>query len=128
RGTDSRAGVSLTGVVRFAAAVGPLLGSWSGGRRAEDSTVPRQKNFKRLVRGRMAKTGESYTAARSRFVPPSSPDPSPDPEAAALSRVLGVSPGLLYGIGGGIGFAHLVFVYDGWTTVHVDGRYNALYL
>jgi hypothetical protein len=86
--------------------------------------VPRQKNFKRLVRSRMAKTGESYTAARSRFVPDL---PAPDPEAAALSRVLGVSPALLYGIGGGIGFAHLVFVYEGWTTVHVDGRYNALY-
>jgi len=85
--------------------------------------VPRQKNLKRLVRSRMAKTGESYTAARSRFVSSS----SPDPEGASLSRVLGVSPALLYGIGGGIGFAHLVFVYDGWTTVHVDGRYNALY-
>jgi hypothetical protein len=104
----------------------------------------------------MAKTGESYTAARSHFVPSS----SPDPEAAALSRMLGISPALLYGIGGGIGFAHLVFVYGpgpaasglrseatregaapgatgpresserqqhGWTTVHVDGRYNALY-
>jgi hypothetical protein len=114
----------VTGVVRFATAVGPLLGSWPGGRRAEDSTVPREKNLKRLVRSRMAKTGESYTAARSHFVPSSS---SPDPEAASLSRILGVSPALLYGIGGGIGFAHLVFVYDGWTTVHVDGRYNALY-
>jgi hypothetical protein len=118
--------------------------------------VPREKNFKRLVRSRMAKTGESYTAARSHFVP----SVTADPEAASLSRVLGVSPALLYGIGGGIGFAHLVFVYgpgpaasgprsaatreggalgatgprehserqeQGWTTVHVDGRYNALY-
>jgi hypothetical protein len=126
----------------FTTADGRLLGSWSGGRRAEDSTVPRQKNFKKLVRGRMAKTGESYTTARSRFepaVPPASP-PAPDPEAAPLARALAAAgvanpvtgapftEELLFGVGGGIGFAHLVFVYDNWpTTVYVDGRYNALY-
>ena len=136
--------------------------------------MPRQKNFKKLVRSRMAKTGESYTTARSRFEPAAPPS---DPDAATLSRALAaagvVNPvtgapftaELLFGLGGGIGFAHLVFVYgpgraasglrseatredvasgapgprerserqeqgpgQGWpTTVHVDGRYNALY-
>ena len=30
--------------------------------------MPREKDFKRLVRDRMAKTGESYTAARSQIL------------------------------------------------------------
>jgi hypothetical protein len=108
---------------------------------SEDRTVPRQKNFKKLVRGRMAKTGESYTTARSRFEPgaPAAPRPGADPDAAPLARALAaagvVNPvtgapfteELLFGVGGGIGFASLVFVYPGLTTVHVDGRYNALY-
>jgi hypothetical protein len=98
--------------------------------------VPRQKNFKRLVRTRMTKTGESYTAARSHFQPPVV---AGDPEAATLARAAAaagfVNPAtgdpftdaLLFGAGGGIGFNYLVFVYPGWTSVNVDGRFNALY-
>jgi Domain of unknown function (DUF4872)/Butirosin biosynthesis protein H, N-terminal len=103
--------------------------------------VPRQKNFKRLVRDRMEKTGESYTTARSRFEPPvAAEQPAPgDPDAGALARALAgagfanpatglpYTEALLFGAGGGIGFAYLVFAYEGWTTVHLEGRSNALY-
>lgn len=45
--------------------------------------MPTQKDFKRLVRGRMQKTGESYTAARAvllrRKPAPRSPAPAPAP-------------------------------------------------
>ncbi|GII20863.1 hypothetical protein Pme01_04600 [Planosporangium mesophilum] len=106
---------------------------------SEDLHVPQQKNFKRLVRARMAKTGESYTTARSRFVPPPAATPRPlvDPDAGALARALAevtnpltgepYSPELLFGLGGGIGFGYFVFAYTGLTTFSVDGRFNALY-
>jgi hypothetical protein len=46
--------------------------------------VPVQKDFKRLVRARMKKTGEAYTAARLQLV--SKSDPSPDyAERAGMS-------------------------------------------
>ncbi|HEV2373841.1 MAG TPA: DUF4872 domain-containing protein [Streptosporangiaceae bacterium] len=103
--------------------------------------MPHQKNFKRLVRGRMAKTGESYTTARSQFTPATAATVPPiaDPDSAALARALAAagyvnpadggvfSEGLLFGVAGGIGFAYLVFVYPGWTSVNLDGRFNALY-
>jgi Domain of unknown function (DUF4872)/Butirosin biosynthesis protein H, N-terminal len=87
----------------------------------------------------MAKTGESYTAARSRFVAPPMARPSGDPEAGALARALAVAEvvnpltglpfteELLFGLGGGIGFGYFVFVYTQWTSVSVDGRFNGLY-
>ena len=41
--------------------------------------MPKQKDLKRLVRSRMKKTGESYTAARAHLTRPKNhPDPSPD--------------------------------------------------
>jgi hypothetical protein len=47
----------------------------------EITTMPRQKDLKRLVRARMEKTGEAYTAARAQVVrKPRTPKPS---EAAA---------------------------------------------
>jgi uncharacterized protein YndB with AHSA1/START domain len=49
--------------------------------------MPANKDFKRLVRGRMRKTGESYTAARSQLLKrqpiPTAPTPSPDYAALA---------------------------------------------
>ncbi|GIF06901.1 DUF4872 domain-containing protein [Actinoplanes siamensis] len=103
--------------------------------------MPREKNFKALVRSRMAKTGESYTTARSRLERPG-PAPAPipaDPDAAALARAMAAvdvvnpltgqpfSEALLFGLAGGVGFAYLVFTHGDWTTVHLDGRSNALY-
>ena len=39
------------------------------------TTMPRNKDLKRLVRARMSKTGESYTAARSQILSKSKPKP-----------------------------------------------------
>jgi hypothetical protein len=51
--------------------------------------MPTDKDFKRLVRARMTKTGESYTAARARLKSPTSPRPKPParsaPDYAALA-------------------------------------------
>ena len=100
--------------------------------------MPRQKNFKRLVRERMAKTGESYTAARAHFEP-AGPRLTGDPDAAAMARALAgaglanpvtglaYSEELLFGLAGGINFSYLVFVYPGWTSTNLDGRFNTLY-
>jgi hypothetical protein len=51
--------------------------------------MPKQKDLKRLVRARMRKTGESYTAARANIVAPPSPKPraserAPQPDPAKL--------------------------------------------
>jgi hypothetical protein len=98
--------------------------------------MPRQKNFKKLVRARAARTGESYTAARAHFVPQR---PQSDPDAGALTRALAamgvVDPRtgtaytepLVFGVGGGIGFQYLVFAYEGWTSVAIEARRNTLY-
>jgi len=85
----------------------------------EEPNVPREKNFKRLVRSRMAKTGEWYTTARSRIAPaqPSQSWTAGDPDAGGLARALAVvgvvnpiswfpfTEELLFGVGGGIGSA-----------------------
>lgn len=51
------------------------------------SAMPKQKDLKRLVRSRMKKTGESYTAARVHITrkknPPAKPSPTPDYAALA---------------------------------------------
>ena len=39
--------------------------------------APTQKTFKRRVRERMAKTGESYAAARAQLLPKAEPEPEP---------------------------------------------------
>ena len=38
--------------------------------------MPRNKDLKRLVRARMRKTGEDYTAARARILEKSAPAPT----------------------------------------------------
>jgi|tagenome__1003787_1003787.scaffolds.fasta_scaffold20971387_1 hypothetical protein len=100
--------------------------------------MPRQKNFKKLVRDRAAKTGESYTAARAHFVTPE-PRIVADPDTAALTRIFAVmgrenpyteapfTEALVFGVGGGIGFQYLVFDYQDWTSFAVETRRNVLY-
>lgn len=100
--------------------------------------MPREKNFKKLVRDRAAKTGESYTAARAHFVTQPARTAT-DPDAGALTRALAaagvVNPvdgrpftePLVFGLGGGIGFQYMVFAYEGWTSIALDGRRNTLY-
>jgi hypothetical protein len=60
--------------------------------------MPTQKDFKRLVRARMRKTGEAYTAARaqiinkSKLVPaPVSIAPEPEPEKVNYAALAGMS-------------------------------------
>jgi hypothetical protein len=50
-------------------------------------TMPRQKDLKRLVRARMHKTGEAYTAARAQVLakPRVKPKPAPAPDYARLA-------------------------------------------
>src|SRR5919112_6349551 len=42
-----------------------------------DLTMPREKDLKRLVRARMKKTGEAYTAARAQLLRKQTPDAPP---------------------------------------------------
>ena len=82
--------------------------------------MPTDKDFKRLVRARMGRTGESYTTARSHLRPEpgrGGPLQGRHPDTAALTRLLaalGVSDpatgrplgeATVLGVAGGIGFA-----------------------
>jgi hypothetical protein len=49
--------------------------------------MPKQKDFKRVVRTRMQKTGESYTTARLHLVTKKQATPEPVPDYAALARL-----------------------------------------
>ncbi len=54
--------------------------------------MPTNKDFKRLVRARMTKTGESYTAARARLHPPATPSPKQPPVATPdFATIAGMS-------------------------------------
>jgi hypothetical protein len=56
-------------------------------------TMPRQKDLKRLVRARMKKTGEAYTAARAQVVrKPKLATPSEDAAAVAISAAVADPP------------------------------------
>jgi butirosin biosynthesis protein H-like/uncharacterized protein DUF4872 len=103
--------------------------------------MPRDKDFKRLVRARMGRTGESYTAARAHLRPNDGQD-GPDrlrgrhPDTAALARLLtalGVtdpasgqplSEATVFGVAGGIGVAYFVFEYADLTSFYLGGRIN----
>jgi Domain of unknown function (DUF4872)/Butirosin biosynthesis protein H, N-terminal len=110
--------------------------------------MPTDKDFKRLVRARMGKTGESYTTARSQLRPdpdPARPDAGPGghgrlrgrhPDTAAVARLLAalgvtdpasgqpLSEPMVLGVGGGIGVAYFVFEYEDLTTLYLGGRLN----
>src|SRR5260370_38342247 len=56
--------------------------------------MPTNKDFKRLVRGRMQKTGESYTAARAHLLQTprqASQSRQPPPRPAAYATLAGMS-------------------------------------
>ena len=64
READSRIGIAGA----FGAAA-PLLGSVRRGlTKGPETSMPTNKDFKRVVRARMKKTGESYTAARAQLL------------------------------------------------------------
>ncbi|GAA0438470.1 hypothetical protein Acor_62670 [Acrocarpospora corrugata] len=107
------------------------------------------KTFKRLVRERMARTGEAYTTARRQVLAAANPpvDPAVLPEypatgggvhhdSALLARVLrqaGVvaphsgepySEAMLAGLGGGIGFLYAIFEYTEMTTMTIVTQHH----
>src|SRR5829696_5483272 len=117
----------------------------------EDWGMPADKDFKRLVRARMGKTGESYTTARAHLRPHRDPGTPGDPgqsgplqgrhpDTAALARLLAalgvadpatggpLSEATCLGIAGGIGVAYFVFEYEEeeeLTTFYLGGRLNS---
>lgn len=104
---------------------------------AESKHMTRQRDFKKLVRERMSRTGESYTTARSHLLIEESPrDPLPgllagytrfgglQGDTGVLTNVLRFaglrkpdgreySEALVAGLCGGIGFLYAVFEYRG---------------
>jgi hypothetical protein len=104
--------------------------------------MPTDKDFKRLVRARMGRTGESYTTARSHLRPADDPGrpgrfQGRHPDTAALTRLLAalgvtnpasgrpLSEAMALGIAGGIGFAYFVFEYEELATLYLGGRINS---
>jgi Domain of unknown function (DUF4872)/Butirosin biosynthesis protein H, N-terminal len=103
--------------------------------------MPQDKDFKRLVRARMGRTGESYTTARARLRP-NDPTTAPaplrgrHPDTTALTRLLAalgvtdpasgrpLDEPLVLGVSGGIGFAYFVFEYQDLATLYLGGRLN----
>jgi hypothetical protein len=105
--------------------------------------MTKNRDFKKLVRARMARTGERYAAARAQLArdeeTPAAAAPGRHPETAALARMLdaagirapgggAVSEALLLGLGGGLGAACFVFEYKGHTpTFYVATRCQPQY-
>jgi len=73
RGAHPRIRIDVT----FALLRCVLLGGMRLQPNVEDITMTTQKDFKRLVRGRMQKTGESYTAARATLLAQRAPRSAP---------------------------------------------------
>ena len=104
--------------------------------------MPTDKDVKRLVRARMAKTGEAYTTARAHLRPDDPDDGDPGrlrgrhPDTAALTRLLAalgvtdpsggrpLTEAMALGVAGGIGFAYFVFEYEELATLYLGGRLN----
>ena len=70
--------------------------------------MPRNKDLKRLVRARMSKTGESYTAARAHVLAKASSKPRATALRANRSRTYNVPAGTLF---------------DAWANARVRGRW-----
>jgi hypothetical protein len=104
--------------------------------------MPQDKDFKRLVRARMGKTGESYTTARAHLRPGATPThlaplQGRHPDTTALTRLLAalgvtdpssgrpLSEPMALGLSGGIGVAYFVFEYGELATLYLGGRINS---
>jgi hypothetical protein len=85
-----------------------------------------QKSFKRLVRARMERTGESYTTARRHVLKDARPTGQMH-DSWLLREVLDGewSEALVAGLAGGIGFMYFVFEYKGHTpTMTIVARHH----
>ena len=85
-----------------------------------------QKSFKRLVRARMERTGESYTTARRHVLKDARPTGQMH-DSWLLREMLDDewSEAMLAGLGGGIGFMYFVFEYKGHTpTMTIVARHH----
>lgn len=72
--------------------------------------MPLDKDFKRLVRGRMQKTGESYTAARSTLLKKPSPrSPASTPASLDYAKLAGMSDAAIRAKSG--------CTWEGWVKV-----------
>lgn len=101
--------------------------------------MTKDRDFKKLVRDRMTRTGESYAAARAQLARDAGEPPGMHPETAALVRLLahaGVTgpartaptEALVLGLGGGIGAAAFTFEYKGHPpTFYVATRCEPQY-
>ncbi|MFS8100939.1 BtrH N-terminal domain-containing protein [Lentzea alba] len=85
-----------------------------------------QKSFKRLVRARMERTGESYTTARRHVLEKARPTGQMH-DSWLLREILDDewSEAMLAGLAGGIGFMYFVFEYKGHTpTMTIVARHH----
>ena len=101
--------------------------------------MTKDRDFKKLVRERMARTGESYAAARAQLARDESEPAGKHAETAALVRLLvhaGITgparaaptEALVLGLGGGIGAASFTFEYKGHPpTFYVATRCHPQY-
>jgi len=126
------AGLSWDGIAHHAPGHGGRVACVGGTRRRREgiSAMTERKSFKKIVRTRMSRTGETYSTA-SRHVsarrdtvgaPPALVAGYPEPvrcdhhDAALVARLLGqvgldVDETLASGLGGGIGFMYAIFDY-----------------
>lgn len=68
----------------------PCSGCWGASERGREATLTTDKDFKRRVRERAQKTGESYTLARRRLLSKAGGTPVP-PNAGELDHILALS-------------------------------------
>ncbi|MEM7275218.1 MAG: BtrH N-terminal domain-containing protein [Actinomycetota bacterium] len=114
--------------------------------------MTRNRNFKRLVRDRMAMTGERYATARAHVVARLGPAETPDdtgvfpavtaiggqqPDLAAARNLCAnagivgpdggpLSEAMAFGLAGGIGFLYGVFEYDDGPTMTIVARSESM--
>src|SRR3954449_4582829 len=81
RGADPRVW-DLRTFVRGLRCWGRMLADWT-----KEIAMTQQKDFKRVVRTRMQKTGESYTTARLHLAKKETPAAAPPPDFAALAKL-----------------------------------------
>lgn len=76
--------------------------------------MTRQRSFKRLVRARMAKTGESYTTARAMILATSQPSGTEEPELVASDETIRTRTGR--------GWEEWFDLLDSWTATELSHR------